>query len=115
MVRRRRCSPQTLTVLNVMLERPRTWRHGYDLSIETGLQSGTLYPILMRLCDRELLESKWGPAEQAGRPPRHIYRLTADGECTTLRYGDDGVVFAKSELADAESREIGRVPNSSPA
>ena len=104
MVRRRRCSPQTLTVLNVMLERPRTWRHGYDLSIETGLQSGTLYPILMRLCDRELLESKWGPAEQAGRPPRHIYRLTADG-----------VVFAKSELADAESREIGTIPKGSPA
>jgi DNA-binding PadR family transcriptional regulator len=104
MVRRRRCSLQTLAVLNVMLERPRTWRHGYDLSTKTGLQSGTLYPILMRLCDRELLESKWGPAEQAGRPPRHFYRLTPDG-----------VAFAKSQLADAESREIGRVPNRRPA
>ena len=87
-----------------MLDRPRTWRHGYELSVETGLQSGTLYPILMRLCDRDLLESKWGPAEQAGRPPRHLYRLTSNG-----------VAFAKSELAEAKPQESGRVLKGSPA
>lgn len=104
MARRRKSSRQTLTLLGVMLNRPRTWRHGYDLSMETGLQSGTLYPILMRLCDRKLLESRWGPAEESGRPPRHLYRLTSEG-----------IAFAKSELAEARPREIGRVPKGSPA
>jgi DNA-binding PadR family transcriptional regulator len=40
--------------------------------------SGTLYPILMRLSDRGLLESKWQPSPE-GRPLRHLYRLTAEG------------------------------------
>jgi PadR family transcriptional regulator PadR len=79
MTRNRRCSDQTLTVLAALTEQPRTWRHGYELSGETGLKSGTLYPILMRLSDRGLLDSKWLPHERSGRPPRHVYRLTAPG------------------------------------
>jgi DNA-binding PadR family transcriptional regulator len=55
------------------------WRYGYDLSRETGLASGTLYPILMRLTEQKLLETAWEPSDEPGRPPRHIYRLTADG------------------------------------
>jgi PadR family transcriptional regulator PadR len=38
----------------------------------------TLYPILMRLAERKLLETSWEPAE-IGRPPRHMYRLTPEG------------------------------------
>jgi len=79
MQRTRRSSPQTVEVLKVFLERPRRWHHGYDISTETGLSSGTLYPILMRLSDRGMLDSKWGDPAQAGRPPRHLYRLTAGG------------------------------------
>ena len=41
--------------------------------------AGSLYPILMRLGDRGLLESTWEAEPPAGRPPRHLYRLTADG------------------------------------
>ena len=33
------------------------WRYGYDLGKETGLKSGSLYPILIRLADRGLLET----------------------------------------------------------
>src|SRR5436309_1613293 len=44
-----RVSPQTLSVLEALLEEPAAWRYGYDLSRETGLKSGTLYPVLMRL------------------------------------------------------------------
>jgi PadR family transcriptional regulator, regulatory protein PadR len=55
------------------------WRHGYDLAKETALQSGTLYPILMRLAQQGLLEEDWMPSEVPGRPPRHIYRLTSAG------------------------------------
>lgn len=76
-----RLSPQTIRVLDAFLEAPKGWKYGYDISRNTGLKSGTLYPILMRLADRELLESSWEAAE-VGRPPRHMYRLTPDG----LRY-----------------------------
>jgi hypothetical protein len=36
-------------VLERFIERPTDWRYGYELSRETGLNSATLYPILMRL------------------------------------------------------------------
>jgi PadR family transcriptional regulator PadR len=73
-----RLSAQTLQVLEDFLEEPEQWRYGYDISRKTGLKSGTLYPILMRLAERALLETSWETAE-AGKPPRHLYRLTADG------------------------------------
>jgi DNA-binding PadR family transcriptional regulator len=79
MARRRNISTQTQTLLAALLEAPQTWRHGYELSKLTGLKSGTLYPVLMRLGDQGLLESQWAPSPQAGRPPRHVYRLTATG------------------------------------
>ena len=75
----RKCSRQTLAVLGELMEQPRTWQHGYELSKGTGLKSGTLYPILIRLSDQGLLDSRWKDAERPGRPPRHVYRLTASG------------------------------------
>ena len=75
----RKCSRQTLALLAALMERPRTWKHGYELSKETGLKSGTLYPILIRLSEQGLLNSRWKDAERPGRPPRHVYRLTAAG------------------------------------
>ncbi len=72
-------SPQTLQVFEALLDDPRRWRYGYDLSKQTSLASGTLYPILMRLNDQRLLETTWEPSDEPGRPPRHTYRLTADG------------------------------------
>jgi DNA-binding PadR family transcriptional regulator len=96
MERSRKASPQTLSLLAALMERPRAWRHGYDLSHEAGLKSGTLYPILMRLGDRGLLESRWQPSPEAGRPARHMYRLTADG-----------AAFAREQLADsAETADV---------
>jgi PadR family transcriptional regulator PadR len=75
----RKCSRQTVALLAALLKQPRSWQHGYALSKETGLKSGTLYPILMRLGDQGLLTSRWKDAEQLGRPPRHVYRLTTTG------------------------------------
>jgi len=79
MVRSRAPSPQTLAVLDVLSSRPQAWRYGYDLTKETGLKSGTLYPLLMRLSEQGLLESEWLPSPQPGRPARHAYRLTSRG------------------------------------
>jgi DNA-binding PadR family transcriptional regulator len=79
MPRRPNNSRQTRTLLATLLERSRTWRHGYELSKETGLRSGTLYPLLMRLSEQDLLEQRWQEPERPGLPPRHVYRLTAAG------------------------------------
>lgn len=67
-----------MQILDAFLEDPMGWKYGYDLSRNTGLKSGTLYPILMRLAGRKLLDTAWEAAEM-GKPPRHLYRLTPDG------------------------------------
>jgi hypothetical protein len=77
MVERR--SAQTLAVLAALAESPTQWWHGYDIAKRTGLKSGTLYPILIRLAERGLLDSSWEEEQPTGRPRRHLYRLTADG------------------------------------
>ena len=100
MERTRRPSAHTLLLLEALSKRPRTWQYGYELSQITGLKSGTLYPILMRLGDRGLLESQWQAAAQPGRPPRHIYRLTAAG-----------MAFARGAIARDTARDGRRVPS----
>lgn len=58
---------------------PATWRYGYELGQQVGLKAGSLYPILMRMSDRGLLEATWEADPPAGRPARHLYRLTSAG------------------------------------
>jgi PadR family transcriptional regulator PadR len=98
----RKCSRQTLALLIALMERPRTWQHGYDLSKETGLKSGTLYPILIRLSEQGLLNSLWKDAERPGRPPRHVYRLTATG-LALAREQVEASVESESELKPIEA------------
>ena len=76
MAHRVKLSAQTLAVLQALVAAPSSWRHGYDLARETGLKSGSLYPILVRLADRKLVEARWEEGQPAGRPRRHLYRLT---------------------------------------
>jgi PadR family transcriptional regulator PadR len=69
-------------VLSLLEARP---RHGYEIGklIETRsngriqFRIGSLYPILCRLEDRELLSGRW--VEKAGRRRRRYYRLTVAG------------------------------------
>jgi PadR family transcriptional regulator, regulatory protein PadR len=79
MTSRREFSPQTLSVLAALYEQASQWQHGYALAGKTGLKSGTLYPILIRLADRGLVEACWQEEPEPGRPRRHLYRLTAGG------------------------------------
>ena len=72
-------SAQTLSVLAVLSGQPSEWQHGYALAKQTGLKSGTLYPILIRLADRGLVEACWQDEPAPGRPRRHLYRLTSAG------------------------------------
>lgn len=79
MARFRKPSTQTQAVLFALAENPASWRYGYDLCQQTSLKAGSMYPILMRLADRGLLETAWEKDPPAGRPPRHLYRLTGSG------------------------------------
>jgi DNA-binding PadR family transcriptional regulator len=90
-------SPQTLAVLRSFLLDPAEWRYGYDIAKETGLRSGTLYPILARLAERAQLDRQWESEPAPGRPPRHLYRLT-----------DTGLVAAREALAAAAARRQSR-------
>jgi DNA-binding PadR family transcriptional regulator len=58
---------------------------------ETGLMSGTLYPLLMRMTEQGLVEAEWREPTQPGRPARHVYRLTATGIAFARAAADLGV------------------------
>lgn len=78
MPRPRAPSPAARRLLQELAS-PWSWRHGYDLARVTGLKSGTLYPLLMRLNAEGLLEAEWRSSPEPGRPPRHVYRLSETG------------------------------------
>lgn len=101
MARNRRPSKQMLLLLEALSARTQQWRHGYDLMKETGLLSGTLYPLLMRMTDQGLVEAEWREPEQPGRPARHAYRLTAAGVrlAQAQTTADPGAVPSKLALA----------------
>jgi|ERR1051325_11022810 DNA-binding PadR family transcriptional regulator len=72
----------------VLLAVSRGLRYGFDIMDGTGLQSGTVYPILRRLEDAGMLRSRWeavGNARDEQRPPRRYYQVTGAG----LRALDD--------------------------
>lgn len=98
MTRTRRPSQQMLRLLAVLSAQPRQWRHGYDLMKETGLQSGTLYPLLMRMSDQGLVDAEWHDPAQPGRPARHAYRLTAAGAALAATMRDEGGVAGRGTI-----------------
>lgn len=83
---RRRPSPQAIRLLTALVAKAQAWRYGYNLSKETGLTPGTLYPLLARFEAQGLLESEWREPEIDGRPPRHAYRLTRSGTAFALKW-----------------------------
>ena len=63
---------------------------------QTGIASGTLYPILARLRDAGWVRAEWEqPDPDASRPARRYYRLTPEG-----------VVAARNGVAEL-SRKLG--------
>jgi len=104
MARRSNTSRQTRRVLEAMCASTGAWLYGYELSKKTGLKSGTLYPILIRLDDQGFLISKWREPEREGRPPRHVYRLSASG-----------LALARQQQAEAPAAPAPVRPAGSPA
>jgi DNA-binding PadR family transcriptional regulator len=77
-----------MLVLALLEPRP---RHGYEIGklIESGsggrltFRIGSLYPILCRLEDRDLITGRW--IEKPGERRRRYYRLTALGRKALAR------------------------------
>ena len=66
-------------LLAALLDAGDGWSHGYELATRTGIKSGTLYPLLIRLEAQGYLQAEWQQPLASGRPPRHAYRLTSTG------------------------------------
>jgi len=76
-----RLSLQSLRVLDTFLQHPTDELSGADVQRRSGLASGTLYPILLRLESAGWFVSRWENIDPAtaGRPRRRLYRLTPGG------------------------------------
>lgn len=92
----RSLSPQAARLFAALAESEGAWVHGYDLCKATGLKSGTLYPLLVRLADRGLVEAEWRASPLPGRPSRHVYRLTAQGRALARAMAAEGAPRAAS-------------------
>jgi PadR family transcriptional regulator, regulatory protein PadR len=101
MTRTRRPSAQTTAVVLALAQTPTAWHYGYQLCQQLGLKAGSVYPILMRLADRGLLETSWETDAPAGRPPRHLYRLTGPGRTLAAELAEQ----APAGRAPAAQRE----------
>jgi PadR family transcriptional regulator, regulatory protein PadR len=76
-----RLSHQMLRVMGTFLENPKEGLAGSDIWKKTGILSGTLYPVLMRLERAGWLEGEWEVLDphDTGRPRKRLYRLTGLG------------------------------------
>lgn len=87
MNRPRALSQQALAVVAILAD-THEWHHGYDLMARAGVQSGTLYPLLMRLEAQGMLQARWVDSPEPGRPPRHVYKLTPAGRDWVVSLAD---------------------------
>jgi PadR family transcriptional regulator len=77
-----RLTPQSLALLNVLLQNPADWKYGLELIEALGIKGGTVYPTLARFERFGWLESRAEEADPAKvkRPRRRLYRLTGEGQ-----------------------------------
>jgi PadR family transcriptional regulator, regulatory protein PadR len=76
-----RLTLQTLQVLHALLADPAREHYGLEICRDTGLPTGSIYPILARLETSGLVISAWEDLDEtaAKRRRRRYYRLTPDG------------------------------------
>ena len=78
-------------ILRALLTDPDIPRYGMSLMAETGIQTGTLYPLLAKLKDQGLVTSEREQVDMrvVKRPPRIFYKLTPAG-----------ITYARTELTE---------------
>ena len=74
-------SANALTVMAAFNRNANNWMAGSDLLKETGIKSGSLYPLLHNMRTKGLLLSKKenGNASALQRPLKTFYKLSAEG------------------------------------
>jgi PadR family transcriptional regulator PadR len=82
-----RMTASVLKVMSAFLADLGADRHGLDLMQDTGLASGTLYPILIRLQRAGWIARDWERIDPIAehRPARRCYRMTPNGVITARR------------------------------
>lgn len=92
-------SPNAARLIATFLETPGGRFYGYSLLQETGIKSGSLYPILGRFEDMGWIR---GEAQNSpgGRPPRRVYVLDADGAFAAKAALDRYLERKKLTIAD---------------
>jgi PadR family transcriptional regulator PadR len=84
-----------LAVLGSLLDGPDAELYGLEIVRASGLEPGTIYPILQRLRGAGWVSDRWEdpePGRAEGRPPRRYYRLTVEGRARAvhaLQHGRD--------------------------
>jgi PadR family transcriptional regulator PadR len=80
----------TLLILGRLTTAPGGELYGLQIVNMTGLRSGTVYPILARLEERGLVESRREMIDPKteGRPRRRFYQLTPAGTELARAYAD---------------------------
>lgn len=68
-------------VLSVFISHPKKEYSGADICRETGLKSGTVYPMLLKMTENGWLKNEWENVDpkKVGRPKRRMYVLTEKG------------------------------------
>lgn len=84
-------------------------RYGFEIMRVTELPSGTVYPLLRRLEDSELVRSRWeedvDPSDE-GRPRRRYYQVTPQGLEALARARER--LAAQGRLFGAAAGDAGR-------
>lgn len=95
-------------VLRALLAYPDREMYGFEIIRGSGLQSGTVYPVLGRLEDAGWLSARGEVIDPHAekRPPRRYYRLTADG----LVQAREAMGHAAVQLAALGIADAARVP-----
>jgi DNA-binding PadR family transcriptional regulator len=82
-----------LAVLGALFDGPDTELYGLEIVRASGLEPGTIYPILQRLGGGGWVSDRWEDPEfgrTAGRPPRRYYRLTVEGRAGAVHVLQQG-------------------------
>lgn len=74
-----RLTTPTRMVLDVLIAAADDPPWGYRICEETGLGSGTVYPILERLEEAGWIEGSWEIGQPDDRPRRRFYAVTSAG------------------------------------
>lgn len=92
-------SPNAAQIIATFLASPAGRFYGYELLQETGMKSGSLYPVLGRFEDLGWIHGEMQESP-GGRPPRRVYRLDPNGAAAAQAALDRFLAQKQLNLSD---------------